>query len=52
MSLELSAAFRADVHPDCNPDLTLLFDVPGAVSREQLTVSARGHALDKFEREA
>ena len=44
---------RADRAPDCNPDLTLLFDVPGAVSRERLDrMSARGRALDKFEREA
>ena len=40
------------VHGDCNPDLTLLFDVPSAVSRERLDrVAARGRALDKFERE-
>jgi len=41
------------VHADCNPDLTLLFDVPAPVSRERLDrMSARGQALDKFEREA
>ncbi|HTL74957.1 MAG TPA: dTMP kinase [Casimicrobiaceae bacterium] len=40
------------VHGDCNPDLTLLFDVPGEVSRERLARShARGKAPDKFERE-
>ena len=41
------------VHGHCNPDLTLLFDVPGAVSRERLErLHARGKVLDKFEREA
>lgn len=42
----------AVVHPDCNPDLTLLFDVPLAVSRARLDKSAaNGRALDKFENE-
>ena len=41
------------VHGHCNPDLTLLFDVPSAVSRERLErLHARGKVLDKFEREA
>ena len=41
------------VHPACNPDLTLLFDVPSTVSRERLErMQAKGKALDKFEREA
>jgi len=53
VSLELIGVLERMVHADCNPDLTLLFDVPGAVSRERLDrLSARGHALDKFEREA
>jgi len=53
VSLELIAALERMLHADCNPDLTLLFDVSGAVSRERLDrLSARGHALDKFEREA
>jgi dTMP kinase len=53
VSLDLISMLEGIVHPDCNPDLTLLFDVPGAVSRERLNrMSARGHALDKFEREA
>jgi dTMP kinase len=40
------------VHPDCNPDLTLLFDVPPEVSRQRLANSAsKGRELDKFERE-
>ncbi|MEO8346577.1 MAG: dTMP kinase [Betaproteobacteria bacterium] len=38
---------------DCRPDLTILFDVPIAVSRERLDRSvAMGRDLDKFEREA
>lgn len=41
------------IHGDCQPDLTLLFDVPTAVSRERLDKAvAEGRALDKFEREA
>ena len=53
VSVELIGMLERIVHPDCNPDLTLLFDVPGAVSRERLNrMSARGQTLDKFEREA
>jgi len=53
VSLELIEALERMLHADCNPDLTLLFDVSGAVSRERLDrLSARGHPLDKFEREA
>ena len=41
------------VHGDCQPDLTLLFDVPASVSRERLDqLPAEGRTLDKFEREA
>ena len=41
------------VHGDCQPDLTLLFDVPPAVSRARLAKAQdEGRALDKFEREA
>ncbi len=37
----------------CRPDLTILFDVPIAVSRERLDRGhAKGRELDKFEREA
>jgi len=37
---------------NCRPDLTILFDVPVAVSRERLERSqAKGRSLDKFERE-
>ncbi len=40
------------VHDDCRPDLTLLFDVPPAVSRERLERAVGdGRELDKFERE-
>jgi dTMP kinase len=53
VSLELIGALERIVHADCNPDLTLLFDIPAPVSRARLDrISARGHALDKFEREA
>ncbi|HVO90628.1 MAG TPA: dTMP kinase [Casimicrobiaceae bacterium] len=41
------------VHPNCNPDLTLLFDVPSDVSRQRLKRAENaGRELDKFEREA
>ena len=40
------------MHGDCNPDLTLLFDVPESVSRKRLErAAADGRVLDKFERE-
>jgi len=40
------------VHADCQPDLTVLFDVPLAVSRERLQrAETAGHTLDKFESE-
>lgn len=40
------------VHGDCQPDLTLLFDVELEVSRTRLgRAAAQGRALDKFERE-
>ncbi len=40
------------VHDDCRPDLTILFDVPPAVSRERLErATANGRTLDRFERE-
>lgn len=43
----------AHVHPDCQPDLTLLFDVPIDVSQARLASSqAKGRELDRFEREA
>jgi len=47
------ATLARHVHPDCNPDLTFLFDLPSAVSRERLARSQRdGRTLDKFEQEA
>ncbi len=46
------AELEAWVHGDCQPDLTLLFDVSTAVSRERLTrAEANGRTLDKFEAE-
>lgn len=40
------------VHADCQPDVTLLFDVPEEVSRARLSRAAQnGRKLDKFERE-
>lgn len=40
------------VHADCEPDATLLFDVPAAVSRERLARAAgQGRVLDRFEQE-
>lgn len=41
------------IHGDCQPDLTFLFDVPTAVSRERLDrAKGDGRDLDKFESEA
>ena len=41
------------MHAGCNPDLTLLFDVPASVSRERLDrMRGEGRELDKFEQEA
>jgi len=41
------------LHGDCQPDVTLLFDVPTGVSRARLDqAQAEGRTLDKFEREA
>lgn len=41
------------VHGDCQPDLTLLFDVPTTVSRQRLeSARTEGRVLDKFESEA
>ncbi len=41
------------IHGDCQPDLTLLFDVPVDVSRSRLERSrTKGATLDKFECEA
>ena len=51
--LERIAALEAWIHGDCQPDITLLFDVPPEVSRARLDEArATGRELDKFEREA
>jgi dTMP kinase len=42
------AALEQWVHPDFQPDLTLLFDVPVSVSRQRL---AKNESLDRFEQE-
>jgi dTMP kinase len=48
----LIAALEAQVHPHCNPDLTLLFDLPGNASRARLDrLRDEGRRLDKFEQE-
>lgn len=53
VALDFIAELERRVHGDCNPDVTLLFDVPTAVSRERLARAlGAGRALDKFEREA
>jgi len=53
VSLEAIGALERWIHGDCRPDLTVLFDVPIAVSRERLDrARAEGRVPDKFEREA
>lgn len=42
-------ALRGVVHPDLQPDCTLVFDCPYEVSRDRMEHS--GRALDRFERE-
>jgi len=50
--LERIAALEAWIHGDCQPDLTILFDVPPDVSRERLQRKQdEGRGGDKFERE-
>ena len=45
--------FERWIHGECQPDLTILFDVPPDVSRARLDKAKReGRPLDKFEREA
>jgi dTMP kinase len=52
MPKERIRALEEWTHGDCQPDLTLLFDVPVAVSRSRLdSAKLAGRALDKFERE-
>jgi dTMP kinase len=51
--MERLAELEQFIPADCRPDLTILFDVPIAVSRDRLDRSvAKGRELDKFEREA
>jgi dTMP kinase len=53
VSREWIRALAQHVHGDCNPDLTLLFDVPSSVSRARLDAARdQGRSLDKFELEA
>ena len=48
LSLEKLAVLEQWVHPDLQPDLTLLFDVPLEVARQRLEAH---RTLDKFEKE-
>jgi dTMP kinase len=53
VSLDRIGQLEAWIHGDCQPDLTLLFDIPAVVSRARLDrAQAEGRSLDKFEREA
>jgi dTMP kinase len=53
VALERIRELECWVHGDCQPDLTILFDVPPAVSRARLDKARReGRTLDKFECEA
>jgi dTMP kinase len=53
MPAERIHALEQWTHADCQPHLTLLFDVPAQVSRSRLdSAQSAGRALDKFEREA
>jgi dTMP kinase len=48
MSAERIAELEQWVHPDLQPDLTLLFDVPPEVAAQRL---ARARSADRFEAE-
>ncbi len=53
VALDRIRMLEAWIHGDCQPDLTLLFDVPLDVSRQRLArAQDAGRALDRFEREA
>jgi dTMP kinase len=53
VALERIRELERWIHGDCQPDLTILFDVPPAVSRARLDKARReGRTLDKFELEA
>lgn len=49
VSIGLIDQLRRAVHPDTEPDLTLVFDCPYEVARERLGKTCK--ALDRFERE-
>lgn len=50
VAAERIAELERFVHDDCRPDLTILFDVPPAVSRKRLDRAlAEGRELDRFE---
>jgi dTMP kinase len=49
VSAELIERLRLAVHPDLEPDLTLVFDCPYEIARERL--GGTGKAPDRFERE-
>ena len=52
VALDRIAALETWIHGDCQPDLTILFDVPTDVSRERLQRSQHdGRGGDKFERQ-
>lgn len=52
VSMDAIGRLESWVHGDCQPDLTLLFDVTTEVSRNRLAGNvAKGRELDKFERE-
>ncbi|HEV2220977.1 MAG TPA: dTMP kinase [Casimicrobiaceae bacterium] len=52
VSRALIADLERHVHAGCNPDLTLLFDVPSSMARDRLErMRALGRELDKFEQE-
>lgn len=48
LGIDKIAALESWVHPELQPDLTFLFDVPIAIARQRLSNSA---ALDRFEEE-
>ena len=52
VSREWIRALAGQVHGDCNPDLTFLFDISSEVSRVRLArAQGKGRTLDKFEQE-
>jgi dTMP kinase len=49
LAAERIAALERWVHPDVQPDLTLVFDIPPEVARQRM--SSAGASPDRFERE-